>query len=104
MSKAFMWIASLALAGAGAILLLLRLTETPTRKPAGPLSTEPAPIRKYDVVAEYPHDPLALTQGLIYSDGFLYESTGRQGQSSLRKVDLKTGRVIQQQPVDTPFM
>src|SRR5262249_31696114 len=56
------------------------------------------------VVAEYPHDPQALTQGLIYSDGFLYESTGRQGQSSLRKVELKTGRVIQQRPVDTRVM
>src|SRR5215831_10032525 len=104
MSRTLTWLIGLALVGVVTIDLLLRLTETPTRKPAGPLSTEPAPIRKYDVVAEYPHDPLALTQGLIYSDGFLYESTGRQGQSSLRKVDLKTGRVIQQQPVDTPFM
>src|SRR5262245_9976288 len=104
MAKAFTWIAGLALFGAVAILLLLRLTDTPIRKPAVPLSLEPAPIRKYDVVAEYPHDPQALTQGLIYSDGVLYESTGRQGQSSLRKVELKTGRVIQQQSVDTPLM
>src|SRR5262245_7582066 len=89
---------------AGAVVVLLRLSGTPTRKPARPLSLEPAPIRKYDVVAEYPHDPQALTQGLTYSDGFLYESTGRQGQSSLRKVELKTGRVIQQHSVDTPFM
>ena len=63
----------------GAIFLLLDLTGTPTLKPAVPLSSEPAPVRKFEVVAEYPHDPQALTQGLIYTGGFLYESTGRQG-------------------------
>jgi glutaminyl-peptide cyclotransferase len=88
----------------GAIFLLLDLTSTPTLKPAGPLSSEPAPIRKFEVVAEYPHDPQALTQGLIYTGGFLYESTGRQGQSSIRKVDLKTGQVIQQHAVDDRFL
>jgi glutaminyl-peptide cyclotransferase len=69
-----------------------------------PLSTEPAPIRKYDVVAEYPHDPQALTQGLIYTGGVLYESTGGQGQSSIRKVELRTGRVLQQRAVDDGFL
>jgi glutamine cyclotransferase len=65
---------------------------------------EPAPVRNFDVVAEYPHDPDALTQGLIYSAGFLYESTGREGQSSIRKVELQTGRVIQQRAVDSRFV
>ena len=88
----------------GAIFLLLDLTSTPTLKPAGPLSSEPAPVRNFEVVAEYPHDPQALTQGLIYTGGFLYESTGRQGQSSIRKVDLKTGQVIQQRAVDDRFL
>jgi glutaminyl-peptide cyclotransferase len=64
------------------------------------VTIERAPIRKYEIVAEYPHDPNALTQGLIYADGFLYESTGRQGQSTLRKVELKTGRVLQQRAID----
>jgi glutamine cyclotransferase len=68
------------------------------------LSSEPAPIRKYDVIAEYPHDPQALTQGLIYTGGFLYESTGRQGESSIRKVELETGRVIQQRALDGRFV
>src|SRR5262245_37499241 len=104
MSRALLWMGGLAVAGGGAIFLVLVLTGTPTRKPAVPLSTKPAPIRKFDVVAEYPHDPQALTQGLIYTDGFLYESTGRQGQSSLRKVELITGRVIQQHAVDTRFV
>ena len=84
--------------------MLLDMTGTPTFKPAVPLSSEPAPVRKFEVVAEYPHDPQALTQGLIYTGGFLYESTGRQGQSSIRKVELKTGRVIQQRAVDNRFL
>ena len=49
---------------------------------------------------EYPHDPEAYTQGLIYLDGFLYESTGITGRSSLRKVRLETGEVIQQRAVN----
>jgi len=88
----------------GGIAVLLNLTGTPTLEPAVPLSPDPAPIRKYDVVAEYPHDPRALTQGLIYSGGFFYESIGLQGQSSIRKVELKTGRVIQQHNVDSRFL
>jgi glutaminyl-peptide cyclotransferase len=104
MSRTFTTMAALALAAVAVIVVLIRLTGTPTRKPATPLSMEPAPIRKYDVVAEYPHDPEAMTQGLIFNGGFLYESTGRQGHSSLRKVELKTGRVIQQRAVDSPFV
>ena len=49
----------------------------------------------YQIVHIYPHDPSAFTQGLVYSDGHLYESTGLNGQSSLRMVDLPTGRVLQ---------
>jgi len=49
----------------------------------------------YRILHTYPHDPAAFTQGLIYSDGFLYEGTGLEGSSSLRKVDLTSGRVIQ---------
>ena len=103
MSRAFPWVATIVLGIGGAILFLVIQTGTPTLKPAVPLSLESAPNRKYDVVAQYPHDPQALTQGLIYTGGFLYESTGRQGQSSIRKVDLKTGRVIQRRAVDNRF-
>lgn len=46
-----------------------------------------------EVVAEYPHDPAAFTQGLVFSGGRLYESTGRYGASSIREVDIETGRV-----------
>ncbi len=53
----------------------------------------------YQVVHTYPHDAQAYTQGLIYLDGHLYESTGLNGQSSLRMEDLETGRVLQEQDV-----
>lgn len=49
----------------------------------------------YEVIHAYPHDPDAYTQGLIFLDGALYESTGREGHSSIRKVDLQTGKVLQ---------
>lgn len=51
------------------------------------------------VVAIYPHDPKAFSQGLVIVDGQLYESTGQYGESSLRKVDLQTGRVEQIVPI-----
>src|SRR3982750_4209639 len=104
MSKGLASVAIAALIIGGAIVMLLNLTGTPTLEPALPLSPDPAPIRKYDVVAEYPHDPEALTQGLIYTGGFLYESIGGQGESSIRKVELKTGRVIQQHSLDGRFL
>ena len=54
------------------------------------------PVHQARVVRRFPHDPKAFTQGLIYRDGALYESTGLNGQSSLRKVELETGKVLQQ--------
>ena len=48
-----------------------------------------------EIVANYPHDPAAFTQGLFFKDGVLYESTGLKGKSSLRKVNLETGEVMQ---------
>lgn len=50
----------------------------------------------YKVIATYPHDPNAFVQGLVITGGQLYESDGLYGQSSLRRVDLKTGRVLQE--------
>ena len=49
----------------------------------------------YDVVHVYPHDSKAFTEGLFYLDGYLYESTGLKKQSSIRKVRLETGEVVQ---------
>jgi glutamine cyclotransferase len=52
------------------------------------------PVYSYRVVASYPHDPQAFTQGLFFKGGFLYESTGLNGRSSVRKVEIATGRVV----------
>ncbi|HVY14620.1 MAG TPA: glutaminyl-peptide cyclotransferase [Rhodopila sp.] len=64
-----------------------------------------AAVPQYDVqvVAAYPHDPTAFTEGLFYRDGFLYEATGQVGQSSIRKVDLATGKVLQRRPLAPPY-
>ena len=62
-------------------------------------SAVPASLRT-DVLASYPHDPEAFTQGLLLHDGTLYESTGLNGRSSLRQVELTTGRVMRR--VDLP--
>lgn len=58
---------------------------------------------KHEVVASYPHDPKAWTQGLYYEDGTLYESTGIYEESTLRRVDLKTGRVLQKHSLDDRY-
>lgn len=57
----------------------------------------------YEILNTYPHDTKAYTQGLEYHNGFLYETTGRKGQSSLRKVDLKTGKVLQKIDLDKQY-
>ena len=51
------------------------------------------PVYGYEVVRTYPHDPHAFTEGLFLRDGYLYESTGLRGSSSIRKVVLETGQV-----------
>ncbi len=56
-------------------------------------------MRAHRLVACYPHDPKAFTQGLIYRDGVLFESTGLNGRSSLRRVRLESGEVLQQHDV-----
>lgn len=53
------------------------------------------PVFCYEVVNTFKHDPKAFTQGLAYFDGFLYESTGHYERSTLRKVELETGKVLQ---------
>jgi glutaminyl-peptide cyclotransferase len=89
---------------AGAIVTflgaLLIATLAPERAPA---HQEPIPVYGYKIVNTYPHDPKAFTQGLIYDNGFLYESTGYYGQSSLRKVELNTGKVLQIQPLSAEY-
>jgi glutamine cyclotransferase len=91
-----------------AVLVLLLQTGVPARSlervgclegawpgiSISPVGEEAVPVYGYEVVRVYPHDPEAFTQGLVYEGGFLYESTGLYGRSSLRKVELETGRVV----------
>ena len=60
------------------------------------------PLYGYEIVRVYPHDPKAFTQGLQYLDGVLYEGTGQIGQSSIRRVELETGKVLQKRDVPPP--
>jgi len=62
-----------------------------------------APLARYRVVHTFPHDPEAFTQGLVYLDGFLYEGTGLNGRSSIRKVRLENGEVLQIHKLDSQY-
>jgi glutamine cyclotransferase len=78
-------------------VLISALAAAPLLKSADKQHAEQAvPVHTFRVVNVYPHDPAAYTQGLLYHDGFLFESTGLQGRSTLRKVKLETGEVVQQ--------
>jgi glutamine cyclotransferase len=50
----------------------------------------------YSIIHIYPHNTSAFTEGLVYADGYLYESTGLYGSSTLRRVDLTSGNVLQE--------
>ncbi|NBC65586.1 MAG: glutaminyl-peptide cyclotransferase [Bacteroidetes bacterium] len=62
-------------------------------------------VQEYDwrVVRVFPHDTTAFTQGLIFRDGYLFESTGRKGHSEIRKIHLETGEIIQQKPIGDEY-
>jgi glutamine cyclotransferase len=77
---------------------------------AGPLQQPvrvPVPSRvvnyTYEVINTWPHDPQAFTQGLVYHQGYLYESTGQNCCSSLRRVNLQTGQVLNKVDVSSDF-
>ncbi len=74
---------------------------TNTNNPAA----ENAVVQKfsYQIVNMWPHDPNAFTQGLVFLDGKLLESTGQQGYSSLRSVDLQTGKVLKKVDIPIPY-
>jgi glutamine cyclotransferase len=61
------------------------------------------PVYGFVVKNTYPHDPQAFTQGLSFKDGYLYESTGMNGRSSLRKVELASGKVLQKKDLAAEF-
>jgi glutaminyl-peptide cyclotransferase len=84
-----------------------RSPENPPAASAAPASGQATPARVpvsgYEIVNVYPHDPKAFTQGLVYREGFLYESTGQFGQSTLRKVKLETGEVLERHRLDDRY-
>ncbi len=73
------------------------------QSPSIPPAASKAPIYTYRIVNTYPHDPGAFTEGLEYRDGFLYESTGLNGRSSIRKVKVETGEVLQQRALGREY-
>jgi glutamine cyclotransferase len=70
---------------------------------AADLAFSQTPVDTYQLIHVYPHGAQAFTQGLVYLDGHLYESTGLVGSSSLRKEDLETGRIEQFHDVPSPI-
>lgn len=89
---------SIAVAVVASVAVSSAVASAPPRLQAGGPS-----LSTYRIVNTHPHDPRAYTQGLIYKDGFLYESTGRHGESSIRKVRLETGQVLQRYDVDARY-
>src|SRR5258706_9272978 len=61
------------------------------------------PVSSYVITHVHPHDPHAFTQGLEYRDGALFEGTGLNGQSTLRKVEIATARVLQQAAIPADY-
>lgn len=60
-------------------------------------------VKKSQIAQSYAHDPQAFTQGLLYDNGFFYESTGLYGKSSLRKVEVSTGKVLQEKKIPSQY-
>lgn len=58
---------------------------------------------KAEILAEYPHDPESYTQGLIFNDGFLLETSGGRGNSSLRKVEIESGDIVLEKPLPAQY-
>ena len=84
-------------------LIVVALSLACAPAPAGSIMTQrkPAPVQTFKVIATFPHDTTSFTQGLVFAaDGQLYESTGLQGESTLRRVDISTGQTLQR--IDVP--
>jgi glutamine cyclotransferase len=77
-------------------------TETEGQRPATPAMPEPKSI-SYQLINAYPHDTAAFTQGFEIYQGKLLEGTGLINRSSLRRTDLKTGRILNRINIDSPY-
>ena len=94
MSKATTFVALLAIVIAGGSAMAIQTTAAPTTR---------AERLRVQVIKSYPHDRSAFTQGLLIDGGKLFESTGLVGQSSLREVEVTSGRVIRKVDVPAPI-
>lgn len=94
---------------AASLVVACGASSSPSEPPPAATATAAAPVRSgpdlygYQIVRSHPHDPSAFTQGLTVVDGQLYEGTGLNGRSSLRRVDLLTGSVLQQIALDSRY-
>jgi glutaminyl-peptide cyclotransferase len=71
--------------------------------PGAPPENAVVPTFGYQIVDIVPHDTSAFTQGLVFHDGNLLESTGEEGRSSLRRIELETGKVLKKVDVPSPY-
>jgi len=86
----------------GACAAVLMMLAALARQPIV-MGADTAPTWRHEVLRSFPHDTEAFTQGLLFRDGFLYESTGQKGRSSLRKVEIETGKVVQRLGVGNQY-
>ena len=93
----FLSLALVVVLGIAAVFLVQSLSPSGRVVSSIPLVLEPQ--MTYEVVNAFPHDPDSFTQGLIFLDGVLYESSGLYGESSLRMVELETGEVQRSVPL-----
>jgi len=87
----------------GVLILLVSLATLNCQNNPTAAPDERIPVYGYEVVHVYPHDANAFTQGLVFHDGNLLESTGEVGHSSLRRVGIDDGKVLQKVEVPPPF-
>lgn len=73
--------------------------DSSTSQPSPTVTDQSIPVYTYEVINSWPHDPAAFTQGLVFLDGKLFESTGHYGSSTLRKLDLNKGEILKKVPV-----
>lgn len=71
--------------------------------PGQAIQRRTAPVQTFTVVQSFPHDPAAFTQGLVYVDGEFYEGTGLEGESTIRRVEIATGKVLQRRAIDAKY-
>ena len=86
-----------------ALALLLLAGAALCGQPKVAATSPTAPILKHQVIKAYPHDRAAFTQGLFFLDGQLWEGTGLYAHSGIRRVELATGKILQNRPVGDSY-